>query len=210
VLAFHDDRLDRLTDRSGVVARLPWSEVRRARIAGREPIVRLDELLASFPDARVNIDAKHDPVVVPLIRLLRAGAALERVCLGSFSDRRLAVLRAELGPDLCSSLTRTEAAALRAASLGAGRLSAVVTRGGGRCVQVPLRVGRLPIVDARLIGAAHALGLPVHAWTIDDPATMDALLDLGLDGLMTDRPAILRERLVARGAWFGGPVSIER
>jgi glycerophosphoryl diester phosphodiesterase len=71
----------------------------------------------------------------------------------------------------------------------------------GRVAQVPVRQGRLTVVDRRLINAAHHRGFEVHVWTIDDAPQMHRLLDLGVDGLVTDQPQILRDVLRARGAW---------
>lgn len=198
LVAFHDDHLDRVTDGHGRIADLPWSTVRRARVDGREPIVLLDDLLGTFPDLRVNIDPKHDAAVPALVDVLRRTGAVERVCVGAFSDRRLARLRGLLGPALCTSLGPAGVARLRSASLGlpAGRLHA-------RCAQVPERAGRARLVDERFVTAAHRRGLQVHVWTVDDPADMERLLDLGVDGLMTDRPAVLAEVLRRRGQWVG-------
>jgi glycerophosphoryl diester phosphodiesterase len=205
LIAFHDDRLDRVTDRWGMVARLPWAEVRLARVAGSEPILRFEELLDAFPAARINVDPKHDAAVAPLIRAIRAAGALDRVCAGSFSDRRVAELRAGLGPGGCTSLSRREVVALRVGSWGIGPFRRALVRRPGLCVQVPLRGYGIRVVDGRLLEAAHQLGLPVHVWTIDDAATMNRLLDLGVDGLMSDRPALLREVLLARGSWTDPP-----
>jgi glycerophosphoryl diester phosphodiesterase len=69
------------------------------------------------------------------------------------------------------------------------------------CVQVPLRTRGITIVDERFVRAAHCRGLPVHVWTIDDPAEMNRLLDLGVDGIMTDQPEVLRTVLQSRGSW---------
>jgi glycerophosphoryl diester phosphodiesterase len=68
---------------------------------------------------------------------------------------------------------------------------------------VPARIGRRVFVDARYLGAAHALGLSVHAWTVNDLAEMTRLLDLGVDGVMTDRADTLRNLLISRGQWQG-------
>jgi glycerophosphoryl diester phosphodiesterase len=201
LLAFHDDRLDRVTDRRGIVARLPYAAVAVARVDGREPIARLDELLAAFPDVRVNIDPKHDAAVDPLIDVIRRTGAIDRVCVGSFSGRRIARVRAALGPRLCTSLGPRGVVALRGTSWRGPVLERLVRSEGAACVQVPVRQGRVPIVDDRLIRAAHRLGLPVHVWTVDEPSEMTRLLDLGVDGLMTDRPIVLRDVLAARGAW---------
>lgn len=196
LVAFHDDHLDRVTDRIGRIADLPWSEVRQARVDGREPIALLEDLLGSFPDLRINIDPKHDRAVPVLVDVLRRTAAVERVCVGAFSDRRLGRLRAALGPRLCTSLGPRGVARLRAAASGlpSGRLRA-------SCAQVPVRAGRVTIVDERFVATAHRQGLQVHVWTIDDDAEMHRLLELGVDGIMTDRPAVLRRVLEARGAW---------
>ncbi len=200
LVAFHDPRLDRVTDRSGAIAELPWAEVSRARIAGVDPIPRLDELFASFPEVRWNLDVKADPVVAPLIsRLERGGALLERLCLGSFSDARLDAVRRAFGRSVCTSAGPAEVRRLRFASLfgrGLDRLSLAAD-----CLQIPLRHGRVPLVDPVLLAAARRRGLPVHVWTINDAPTMETLLDRGVHGVVTDRTRLLREVLQRRGLW---------
>lgn len=197
-LAFHDDRLDRVTDRTGMIAELPYREVRQARVDGREPIPLLEDLIAAFPEVRINIDTKADESVEAVAAVVRRTDAIDRVCVGSFSEDRLTRIRAELGPRLCTSLGPKETAKLRGGSFGlpgAGHLH-------GACAQVPHRVKGVTIVDERFVAKAHALGLQVHVWTIDDEAEMHELLDLGVDGLMTDRPGVLKDVLTSRGLWF--------
>ena len=198
LVAFHDDKLDRVTDRRGRLADLDWAEVRRALVDGREPIPLLEDLLGAWPDVRVNIDPKHDAAVEPLAAVLQRTGAIDRVCIGAFSDRRLARIRALVGPGLCTSLGPRQVAVLSAVAAGGGG------RGGrlvAPCAQVPARAGRVPVVTGRFVEAAHHRGLQVHVWTIDDPAEMERLLDLGVDGLMTDRPQVLKEVLERRGEW---------
>lgn len=196
LLAFHDSVLDRVTDRTGTVAELPWSEVGRARVAGREPIPLLEDLLGTWPDLRVNIDPKHDGAVDALARTIERTGAIDRVCVGSFSDRRIRKLRQRLGPRLCWSPGPVGVARAKLAGYGlpTGRL-------GAGCLQVPVRQGRVTVVDRRFVRSAHRHGLQVHVWTIDDPAEMARLLDLGVDGIMTDRPGVLRTVLERRGEW---------
>ncbi|MGZ4612453.1 MAG: glycerophosphodiester phosphodiesterase, partial [Kineosporiaceae bacterium] len=86
LIAFHDPVLDRVTDSAGRVEQLPWSEVARARIGGREPIVRLDDLLGAWPDVRFNLDIKAAGVLAPLVRTVRRVGVADRLCLASFSD----------------------------------------------------------------------------------------------------------------------------
>jgi glycerophosphoryl diester phosphodiesterase len=192
LLAFHDSELDRTTDRTGVIAELPWSDVQRARVDGREPIPRFEELMEEFPDARVNIDCKADGAVDALIASLRRLDCLDRVLIGGFSDARLRRLRGEFGDALCTSFGPKQVAALRFT----GRVP-----WGGQVAQVPVETGPLTIVNRRFIERAHRRSLQVHVWTIDEPAEMRRLLDLGVDGLMTDRPQVLKDVLVERGEW---------
>ncbi|MFM8861545.1 MAG: glycerophosphodiester phosphodiesterase [Acidimicrobiia bacterium] len=196
VIAFHDDHLDRVTDGTGAIADLPWAEVAGARIDGRAPIPRLDELLTTWPDLRVNIDPKHDEVVEPLADLLERTGTLDRVCIGSFSDRRLERLRSRFGERLCTSMGPRQIAALRLASLGIP-----IRPGRADCVQVPVSTRGVTIVDRRFVSRCHRSGLDVHVWTIDEATEMERLLDLGVDGIMTDRPPTLRDVLAGRGWW---------
>ncbi len=196
LLAFHDDRLDRVTDRTGEIAALPFSVVAEARVDGREPIPLLEDLLGAFPDARVNIDPKHDDSVEPLIEVLERTAAVDRVCIGAFSDARLRTLRARLGPGLCTSMGPKEVARLRLDAIS-GRVHPTPTG----CVQIPESFRGVTVTNAAVVRAAHRAGLQVHVWTVDDPAAMNRLLDLGVDGLMTDHPAVLKEVLTARSQW---------
>ena len=195
VVAFHDDVLDRVTDRRGRIAHLPWDEVKKARVGGHA-IPRLEDVLGTWPDVRVNIDPKHDASVVPLVDVLRRTQAFHRVCVAAFSDRRLARFRRLTGHQVCTGMGPGEITRLRLSSWGGvpGPLAAA-------CVQVPIRYGRVPVVDHRFLAAAHRRGLPVHVWTIDDAAEMERLLDLGVDGIMTDRPSVLKDVLERRGLW---------
>lgn len=197
VVAFHDDDLGRMTDQQGRIGDLPWSTVRRARVRYDHNIPLLEDLLGAWPEVRVNVDPKHDAALVPLAGLLARTGSASRVCVGAFSDRRLRRVRGLVGPELCTSLGPVGIARLRAASLGlpAGPLPAA-------CAQVPVTARGLPVTDARFVAAAHDRGIQVHVWTIDDPAEMERLLDLGVDGIMTDRPLVLKQLLEQRGCWM--------
>lgn len=206
VVISHDPTLDRMTDRSGAIVSLPWAEVARARVAGEHPVPRLDEALAAWPHIRWNIDAKHDAVVEPLVEVIRRAGAIDRVCVTAFSDRRLARVRRALGPELCTAMGPVAVARLRAAGFRPARLRAgASTRerrwSGAGAAQVPMAQGRISIVDPRFVTTAHLAGLAVHVWTIDDAATMERLVDLGVEGIMTDRPTLLRGVLERRGCW---------
>ncbi len=196
LVAFHDPWLNRVTDRTGRIAALPWSEVRQALVGGQERIPLLADVLAAWPSVRVNIDVKSDAAVEPLIEVITRAGAIDRVGVGSFSDARLARMRAGLGPRLCTSLGPRGVLRLRSASWR-GRGGAGGTP-GVPLAQVPAKFG---IVDRRFVDHAHGLGMQVHVWTIDDPFEINRLLDLGVDGIMTDRIDTLREIYTARGLW---------
>ncbi len=212
VLTIHDPFLQRVSDRTGLVREMTWQQLSEVRLTPRpgpatpagEPIPRLDEVLAAWPEMRWNIDAKHDSTIDPLIETLRKAGAVERVCVTSFSDRRLTRMRKALGPKLCTAMGPAGVGALRLASAlpRAAATPAAAPLGRFGAAQVPIRQGWMPMVDRRLVDTAHRAGLQVHVWTIDDETTMARLLDLGVDGIMTDRPTVLKGLLERRQAWY--------
>jgi glycerophosphoryl diester phosphodiesterase len=199
LVAFHDPTLERVTDRRGRVEHLRWAEIAEARIGGREPIMRLEDVLGAWPDVRFNLDIKAAGVLAPLVRLVRRMDVADRICLGSFSDARIAAARRLFGPAVCTSLGPRGVAALRLSSYSPRAAGLVRIQAG--CAQVPLQLGGRALVDERFVAAAHERGLQVHVWTVDDPDECNVMLDLGVDGIMTDRPAMLREVLEKRGEW---------
>ena len=192
VVAFHDDDLMRTCGRPGKISQLPWSEVRTAMVDGKAPVPSLEELLGAFPTARVNIDCKANNAVDALVAAVKRTNTIERVCLASFSDRRLKRLRAALGAQVCTSLGPEALALLR---LG------LLRHAKGQAAQVPVKEGPITVTNAKFVERSHSHGLQVHVWTIDDPAEMNRLLDLGVDGIMTDKPAVLKQVLTDRGQW---------
>jgi glycerophosphoryl diester phosphodiesterase len=195
LLAFHDGVLDRVTDRRGAIAKLPYEFVRHARV-GDAGIPLMEELLTAWPHVRVNIDLKHEAAVAPLVEVIDRTNTHDRVCVASFSGKRLDRFRRLSAGRVCTAIGPLDIARLRCAGYG---LPAGSFAGG--CAQVPVRQGPVLILDRRFVDIAHRNGLPVHVWTIDDASVMERLLDLGVDGIMTDRPSVLKEVLVRRGQW---------
>ena len=197
-VVFHDSRLDRVTDMRGVLSEMTWAELRRARVCGRERIPRLEELLTTWDRLRVNIDPKQDNAVGPLLDVLRGADAWDRVCVGSESSRRLRRIRAAAGDRLCTSMGTAEVVRLWLAgrTLPFGGFAA-------DCAQVPPRRYGVPVVDRAFVAAAHARGLPVHVWTVNEEAEMNRLLDLGVDGIMTDEAELLKRVFQSRNIWAG-------
>lgn len=198
LLAFHDRVLDRVTDATGKVSRSTYAEVQRALIGNSERVPTLAELFDAFPEARFNIDLKAPGAVAPLAQFLEERQAWDRVCVGSFSGRRLRRFRRLTHGRVATSASPGEVAAYRLLPSPVARL---VTRGRPGALQVPHKAGWFTLVTPGLVRRAHRAGVHVHVWTIDDPEEMKILLDRGVDGLMTDRTDILRDVLTTNGRW---------
>lgn len=185
---------------------------------GGEPIPRLDELLDRWPEARFNLDVKEAAALEPTLAALRRTNALDRVCVTSFDDALAREARRLAGPGLCLGAGMSAIAAARLRSFlpspgarvprpdpgrGPGRRGVRRPRGlvGRDVVQVPVSFRSLRVCDARFVRYMRQIGLPVHVWTVNDEAAMDTLLELGVDGLITDQPEVLRTVLRRRGLW---------
>ena len=199
LLAFHDTVLDRVTDQVGSIAETTYADVQQALIGGRERVPTLAELFDAFPDARFNIDLKSHGSVTALADFLDEREAWDRVVVGSFSIRRMRAFRRRTGGRVATSAHPLEVAAY--VVVPSARVVRRLTGDRPRALQVPHRRGPLVVASPGLVRRAHANGVDVHVWTIDDPDEMHALVDRGVDGLMTDRTDILRDVLRSRGLW---------
>ncbi|MEU9734700.1 glycerophosphodiester phosphodiesterase [Streptomyces sp. NPDC048002] len=197
LVAFHDSTLDRVTDGAGRITDLPWADVRQARVAGAEPVPLFEELLEEFPEARWNVDVKAEPALLPFLDLVERTGAWDRICLGSFSEARVVRARRLAGTRLATSFGTRGVLGLRLRSWG---LPAAVRR-SAVAAQVPEAQSGVKVVDRRFVRTAHALGLQVHVWTVNEEDRMHRLLDLGVDGIMTDHIETLRKVMEDRGVW---------
>lgn len=204
LLAFHDESLDRVTDHTGQIPRLPWATVSRARIGGTEEIPRLEVMLDTWPEARFNIDIKSAGAIGPLVRVIERARAHDRVCVTSFSDARRREALRRLTRPVVTSAGQASTARFRLAAQSTGprrdrRVARALRDADG--LQVPVAYRGLQLVTERTVAAAHAAGKFVHVWTINDATEMHRLLDLGVDGLVSDRADILKDVLLERGQW---------
>ena len=198
LVCFHDATLERLTSATGRVRSRSLSELRRLRVAGREPIATLEEVLDAFPEHRLTIDVKDRAAIAPLVRSLRRRGVAERVCVAGAWDGWLAEVSAQV-PDVAAALGwRSLTALLLCARTGTRPPRALAT---GPFAHVPIKLGRVPVFVERLVEMSHDIGVRVVTWTVNDPPTMRQLLDVGVDAIITDRPDLLREVLVSRGQW---------
>lgn len=189
--ACHDEHLERLTGKDLNISQVTSIELDSVLLGDREPIVRLDVLLMSLPDARFNIDVKAFDAIEPTCSTIEAVGAEDRVLLASFSHRTLRSLRKRM-PQVPTSASAFEVARL---------VLRIGVPGAPRAFQVPPKRGPIPVVTRALLRRIHAAGKQLHVWTIDDVPTMHELLDLGVDGIMTDRIDVLKQVLLDRGEW---------
>ena len=200
----HDPILDRITDGSGLISNHTWGEVMKLRDESGNRLLRVDELLDSFPAMVFNIDVKVDDVAQPLIDAVCRTNAADRVCVASFSEKRLRFVRRRL-PQVATSLGVRALGRLVVAAKLPRQLSSGVLRSvpgpekRAEVAQVPMVHKRVKVVSEEFVNTAHKRGIAVHVWTINDLDTVDVLLKMGVDGIITDEPTAVRELLKARG-----------
>lgn len=206
VILFHDDHLEDLTDGAGKVWDHDWNHLSRLDAAyWFDPergfprrgtgvgIPRLADVVESFPDALLNLDLKQPGIEEVVAAEVRRLGLEDRVLIGSFHDARIRRFRQVTGGRVATSAGPGETArALAAAVAGAA------PGGAADAYQVPLRAGPIRVAGRRFVEAAHRSGKQVHVWAVDDPAEMHRLLDLGVDGIITDRPDLLTRVLEER------------
>lgn len=193
LMSFHDPDLNRTCGIDAQIGEMTAAEVAEARVDGEHSIPLMSDLFEAFPDARFNIDAKSEESVEPLAALVKQFDALDRVCLASFSLQRLGRLRSLLGKRLLTNMSPAEVISLRLIGRVPGRAA--------RAAQVPASIRGVTVVDQRFVTNAHRSDISVHVWTINDTTEMHRLLDLGVDGIMTDETALLRDAFIERGHW---------
>ncbi len=199
LVAFHDSGLQRSTGATRAISNCTWGELKTIRLdhvdpdgtVSKHPIPTLSELFDRYPNARFNIDPKADDAVDPLAETIAAHGATSRVCIGAFSDSRINRIRARLGPEVCTSPgPRAVMAAIAPWPLP----------GTHPCVSIPTTFGSFNL-NRRLVQRFHRQGYRVHVWTVNDAVEMHRMIDLGVDGIMTDRCELLKSVLQGRNLW---------
>lgn len=193
----HDPSLERVAGRAGEVRDFTLAELEAIDLGDGQGFTSLHAVLSQFPETRFNIDIKSLDAVQPTVDAILAAEATARVLVTSFSEaRRRAAVRQLPGVATSAGATRF-AVALIAGKLGITPLLRWMVRDVD-CVQVPTRHFGLSITTPPMIRRLHSAGVEVHVWTINDAPTMHALLDLGVDGIISDRAdvaiSVVRER----------------
>ena len=194
LVVFHDEALGRITDGTGPLSEKTWQELAALRLrSSGESLLRFDELLTRWDDVHLNVDLKDGASVEEFARLVEAHGAHDRVLAASFNDARRHRVRRALSRRVATS----GGWAVTALIVLLGPLG-LMQRLGRRCteidcVQVPISQGRIRVVTPGFVRRCHRAGLQVHVWVVDEPAEMRRLLDMGVDGLMTDDAAALAQ-----------------
>lgn len=190
-VACHDERLDRLSGEDRAIRDVHSEQLADLSLGGTEQMVPFADLLAAFPSVRFNVDIKSDDAVEGTIQVIRERELTDHVCIASFNHARLLKIRA-IAPEIMTSSSTREVGMT---------VSGLFMPKAPKVFQVPVRHRGVPIVTRRFITQAHKHGKQVHVWTIDEPREMHRLLDLGIDGIMTDRTDLLKDVLIERGQW---------
>jgi glycerophosphoryl diester phosphodiesterase len=202
LVCFHDDTLDRVTSATGPVRSKALRDLRRLRINGIEPIPTFDEALDAFPQQCFTVDLKDQSAIEPLVKSLRRKGVAQRVCIAGAWDGWLGQVRSEV-PEVTSALGwRSLTALLTCAKTGLRPPKALAT---APFAHVPVKLSRVPIFVERLVAMSHDIGVRVVTWTVDEPVVIRRLLDVDVDAIITNRPDVLREVLIARDQWTPMP-----
>lgn len=206
VVVIHDESVDRTTDGTGAVHDSTLADLRQLD-AGYEfspdngqtfpfrgqgiGIPTLEEVFAAFPDMRINVEIKQSdpPIEAAVLEVIERAGAQQRVLVGSEYDDVMARFRS-LAPDIATSAATNEVRNFYLAQLL--RVSAIY-RPLADAFQVPEYSGSTHVVTPSFVDAAHHHGVKVHVWTVNDAETMQRLLDIGVDGIITDRPDVALE-----------------
>ncbi len=208
LVVIHDPTVDRTTDGVGEVRGMTLAALQRldasarftpeagetaADFAGPLRVPTLEEVLVAFPHALFNIELKQEAPSVEeaFIAMLDRHGARARTLIAAENASIMRRLR-ELAPDMLSGMSAEDAFGMLMPA------DAATYRSPGYALQVPVTFGDMPIITKETIARAHALGMEVHAWTIDDPEEMERLLDLGVDGLITNLPHRAAETVARR------------
>lgn len=201
VVLFHDDDLQRVADDPRKIADVRLHELEEL-MAARGGLITLAQALEAFPEVRFNLDVKAAAAAEGVGRLVAPHA--ERVLVTSFSDdRRLEALAAARSAGAAQRPATSPGSATVARLLAAralrrtSRVRALLE--GLDALQVPERQGPVRVVTRGLVRDAHASGVEVHVWTVNADDDMERLLDLGVDGLVTDRADAALATVNSRG-----------
>ena len=196
VIMCHDARASQIAGLTSRVSALTLGQLRSAAVTGEGgDVPLLSDVLENFPGLNFNIDVKDKRAAELVPEIVRRAAAYDRVCITSFSARRIRTVRSRLVRAVCTGAPVTEILRFLAQP---GHYAGVPQPAA---LQIPFSWKGIRLVTRKLLREANEAGLAVHVWTLNDIASIRAAIELGVDGIMTDAPVLLKRELTLRGRW---------
>ena len=175
IITFHDPNLKRITGANITISETKFSDIRMRRLPSRETIPTIDELLEEFPDSFFNMDLKVNQIEEKVLKKINSHNALERVCLGSFNSKVIKKINS-LEPKILTSMGISQVIMYKFFQ----------KKNISKLIQIPTRWNGIKVITKKFIDRLHNDGLKVHVWTVNKETEMQSLIDLGVDGIMTD------------------------
>ena len=175
IITFHDPNLKRITGANITISETKFSDIRMRRLPSREIIPTIDELLEEFQDSFFNMDLKVNQIEEKVLKKINSHNALERVCLGSFNSKTIKKINS-LEPKILTSMGISQVIMYKFFQ----------KKNISKLIQIPTRWNGIKVITKKFIDRLHNDGLKVHVWTINKEKEMQSLIDLGVDGIMTD------------------------
>ena len=182
IITFHDPNLKRITGANITISETKFSDIRMRRLPSRETIPTIDELLEEFPDSFFNMDLKVNQIEEKVLKKINSHNALERVCLGSFNSKTIKKINS-LEPKILTSMGISQVI----------KYKFFQKKNLSKLIQIPTHWNGIKVITKKFIDRLHNDGLKVHVWTVNKETEMQSLIDLGVDGIMTDNASGLIE-----------------
>ena len=193
---FHDITLERLTGENLKISDLKDVDIDSLKINNSSIIPRLSNVFEEFPEGLFNLDAKTWKSTMPIVDTIQNMGCRSRVCIGSFNDRRVNAIIKELGLETCHSMgTSNVIKFYLGAQLG------IEQHFTSQCIQLPIKMFGISLTTRKVLSYARKLGIKIHFWTINNPVIMQQLLELNVDGIMTDDCVLLKEIMKEQNKW---------
>ena len=196
VFICHDDSLERILGEPLLLSKLSSNKIKELERTNGFEITKLETILEEFPNVNLNIDAKSWKVIGPLCKIIEQTNCHDRICIASFNDLRILKIIRRLGPRVCYSLGPVGVINCYMAYLLKRKI-----RVQAGCLQIPDTFYNYEYLTEKFIEFVHRLGLLIHIWTVNNESRMRKLIDIGVDGIMTDNCSGLKNVMKEYQLW---------
>ena len=175
IITFHDANIKRITGSNITINRSSLSDIRMRRLPKNETIPTIDEVLEELPDSYFNIDLKVYNMEEKVLKKIKSHHALDRICLGSFNSKTIKKINV-LEPKIITSMGLAQVVKYKFFNI----------KSNSKLIQIPISWNGIKVITKRFIEKLHNDNFKVHVWTINKEKEMQRLIDMGVDGIMTD------------------------